>query len=68
MYFVTVTFLSSKNDSPTCHYEINSNAAADAKGLELYSLVDQMTAHPEACHSLFVPGKIEKVTSPQLLY
>ncbi|XP_062393652.1 G2/M phase-specific E3 ubiquitin-protein ligase-like isoform X2 [Sardina pilchardus] len=30
------------------------------KGLELYGLLDQMAAHPEACYSLFVPGKIEK--------
>ncbi|KAM9480946.1 G2/M phase-specific E3 ubiquitin-protein ligase [Clarias gariepinus] len=30
------------------------------KGLELYGLVNQMAANPEACHSLFVPGKIIK--------
>ncbi len=32
------------------------------KGLELHGLVDQMTTNPEACHPLFVPGKITKVT------
>ncbi|KAJ8375316.1 hypothetical protein SKAU_G00058960 [Synaphobranchus kaupii] len=31
------------------------------KGMELYGLVDQMATNPEACHSLFVPGKITKV-------
>ncbi|KAK1904566.1 G2/M phase-specific E3 ubiquitin-protein ligase [Dissostichus eleginoides] len=30
------------------------------KGMELYGLVDQMARNPEACHSLFVPGKITK--------
>ncbi|KAF5896386.1 G2/M phase-specific E3 ubiquitin-protein ligase-like, partial [Clarias magur] len=30
------------------------------KGLELYGLVNQMATNPEACHSLFVPGKIIK--------
>uniref|UniRef100_A0A672GLR6 HECT domain-containing protein n=1 Tax=Salarias fasciatus TaxID=181472 RepID=A0A672GLR6_SALFA len=30
------------------------------KGLELYGLVDQIAANPEACHSLFVPGNIIK--------
>uniref|UniRef100_A0A8C1XYB6 Uncharacterized protein n=1 Tax=Cyprinus carpio TaxID=7962 RepID=A0A8C1XYB6_CYPCA len=30
------------------------------KGLELYGLVDQMAANPEACRSLFVPGNIIK--------
>ncbi|KAK5927504.1 hypothetical protein CgunFtcFv8_012654 [Champsocephalus gunnari] len=28
------------------------------KGMELYGQVDQMSRNPEACHSLFVPGKI----------
>ncbi|KAK1894384.1 Dual specificity protein phosphatase 22 [Dissostichus eleginoides] len=28
--------------------------------MELYGLVDQMARNPEACHSLFVPGKITK--------
>ncbi|KAF1384032.1 hypothetical protein PFLUV_G00138020 [Perca fluviatilis] len=28
------------------------------KGMELYGLVDQMATNPEACRSLFVPGKI----------
>lgn len=32
------------------------------KGTELYSLVDQMATNPEACRSLFVPGKIIKVS------
>lgn len=32
------------------------------KGLELYGLVDQMAANPEACRSLFVPGNIIKVS------
>uniref|UniRef100_A0AAQ5Y463 HECT domain-containing protein n=1 Tax=Amphiprion ocellaris TaxID=80972 RepID=A0AAQ5Y463_AMPOC len=30
------------------------------KGMELYGLVNQMAANPEACHTLFVPGKIIK--------
>uniref|UniRef100_G3PMI2 HECT domain-containing protein n=1 Tax=Gasterosteus aculeatus aculeatus TaxID=481459 RepID=G3PMI2_GASAC len=30
------------------------------KGMELYGLVNQMAANPEACRSLFVPGKIIK--------
>uniref|UniRef100_A0A8C9ZTH1 HECT domain-containing protein n=1 Tax=Sander lucioperca TaxID=283035 RepID=A0A8C9ZTH1_SANLU len=32
------------------------------KGMELYGLVDQMATNPEACRSLFVPGKIIKVS------
>lgn len=32
------------------------------KGMELYGLVNQMATNPEACHPLFVPGKIIKVT------
>lgn len=38
------------------------------KGLELYGLVKQMAAHPAACHALFVPRKLEKVTSLQTSY
>ncbi|KAL3969216.1 NADH dehydrogenase (ubiquinone) Fe-S protein 6 [Sarotherodon galilaeus] len=30
------------------------------KGMELYGLVNLMAVNPEACHSLFVPGKILK--------
>ncbi|KAK5865336.1 hypothetical protein PBY51_016510 [Eleginops maclovinus] len=30
------------------------------KGMELYGLVDQMARNSEACHSLFVPGRITK--------
>ncbi|XP_039866267.1 uncharacterized protein LOC120720599 [Simochromis diagramma] len=30
------------------------------KGIELYGLVNLMAVNPEACHSLFVPGKILK--------
>uniref|UniRef100_A0A3P9CJG8 HECT domain-containing protein n=1 Tax=Maylandia zebra TaxID=106582 RepID=A0A3P9CJG8_9CICH len=32
------------------------------KGMELYGLVNLMAVNPEACHSLFVPGKILKVS------
>ncbi|KAL7388262.1 hypothetical protein ABVT39_010367 [Epinephelus coioides] len=30
------------------------------KGMELYGLVNQMATNPDACHPLFVPGKIIK--------
>ncbi|CAI5665441.1 unnamed protein product [Oreochromis niloticus] len=30
------------------------------KGMKLYGLVNLMAVNPEACHSLFVPGKILK--------
>uniref|UniRef100_A0A669EVG2 Uncharacterized protein n=1 Tax=Oreochromis niloticus TaxID=8128 RepID=A0A669EVG2_ORENI len=32
------------------------------KGMELYGLVNLMAVNPEACHSLFVTGKILKVS------
>ncbi|KAG2457065.1 G2E3 ligase, partial [Polypterus senegalus] len=34
------------------------------KGMELYGLVNLMAVNPEACHSLFVPGKILKQRNP----
>lgn len=38
------------------------------KGMELYGLVDQMAANPEACHPLFAPGKIITVRNNWLFF
>ncbi|XP_063056349.1 uncharacterized protein LOC134450438 isoform X2 [Engraulis encrasicolus] len=37
------------------------------KGLQLYGLQSEMATHPEACHGLFVPGRVEEPDADFLL-